>query len=195
MRTWTLAMLVLGACSPEIVTGAYLCGPDESCPDGQTCNGVTALCVSPSSAQAFTCGDDLTEIEPNNGAGAAQAFPALACASTVAEIQGCTPLDDSEDWFGFDVPPTCSTTVAHLRISSSIAWESLGLELSGPNGTFDATACSDSFPDDGTVQLCLDHEVTAGAHYTVRVSPAGDGNCDGACSYNRYRLGLQLGTR
>ncbi len=196
MRAWMFAMVVLGACTPEIVAGAYLCGPDESCPDGQACDGVTALCVAATSRQPFSCGDDLTEIEPNNGAGAAQTFPMLNCASSLAEVRGCAPLDDAEDWFGFDVPATCATTIAHLRVASSIAWQTLGLQLSGPNGTFDATpTCGEGYPDDGNVQICLDQEVTPGGHYTVRVAPTGEGDCDGACRFNRYSLGLQLGTR
>lgn len=202
MRAWILAVAVLGACTPEIVAGAYLCGPDESCPDGQVCNGVTAICGSASTVVPFACttgaeGDKITEVEPNNGASAAQAFPALECASAPAEVRGCTPVQDAEDWFGFDVPASCTGSLAHVRISSSIAWQTLALQLSGPNGTFDATAtaCETSFADDGNVQLCLAELVTAGAHYTVRVSPTGDGDCDGACRYNRYTLGVQLGTR
>jgi hypothetical protein len=198
MRTFLLAFVLLGACTPEIVSGAYLCGPDESCPDDQKCNPASGLCVAPGSVQAFTCGreQDLTEIEPNNTQAGAQAIQASGCASTLAEISGCTPAGDGDDWFTFQVPANCTTTVAHLRLSSSIAFQMLGVTLSGPNGTFEAsaTACDSSFPDDAEVQVCLAQTVTPGATYAVRVAPAGGGNCGGDCPYNRYRLSMQLAT-
>lgn len=196
MRALLLACAVLGACTPEIVSGAYLCGPDESCPDDQTCNPASGLCVSPASVKPFACGEDLTEVEPNNTQGAAQVIQPGGCASAIAEISGCTPAGDGDDWFVFEVPANCVTTFAHLRMSSSLAFETLGVTLAGPNGTFEAssTACDNSFPDDGEVQVCLDQQVTPGATYTVHVAPAGGGNCGGDCAYNRYRLGMQLGT-
>ena len=196
MRAWLLSFALLGACAPEIVSGAYLCGPDESCPDGQKCNPASALCVSSGSVESFACGKDQTEIEPNNSPAGAQVIQALGCASTVAEIRGCTPAGDADDWFAFDVAATCTTSVAHIRLSSSIAFQTLGVKLTGPNGTFEAseTACAASFPDDGELQVCLDQAVTPGATYTVRVGPAGGGNCGGNCPYNRYSLHVQLGT-
>ena len=196
MRTWLLALVVLGACTPEIVSGAYLCGPDGACPEDQKCNPASGICVSPGSVQAFSCGDDQTEVEPNNSQSGAQVIQGVSCASILAEISGCSPAGDADDWFVFAVPANCTTTVAHLRLSSSIAWETLGVTLSGPNGTFEgtATACDSSFPDDGEVQVCLAQPVTPGATYAVHVGPAGGGNCEGDCPFNRYRLSMQLGT-
>jgi hypothetical protein len=195
MRTWLLAFAILGGCTPDIVSGAYLCGPDESCADEQVCSPASGLCVGPNSVAAFACGEDQSEVEPNNSKAGAQVIQALGCASTLAEIRGCTPAGDADDWFVFEVPATCITTIAHVRLSSSIAFQTLGVTLSGPNGTFEATStCSTSFPDDGEVEICLDQAVTPGATYAVRVGPAGGGNCDGGCPYNRYSLHLQLGT-
>lgn len=199
MRAWILPSIVLGllgACTPEIVSGAYLCGPDESCPDDQRCNPASGLCVSPGSVEAFACGKAQTEVEPNNSKAGAQVIPPLGCASSLTEIGGCTPAGDADDWFVFDVPATCTTTVAHLRLSSSIAFQTLGITLSGPNGTFEASAsaCASSLSDDGEVQVCLDQAVTPDSTYAVRVGPSGGGNCEGDCPYNRYSLHLQLGT-
>ncbi|MEO7091829.1 MAG: hypothetical protein ABI175_01180 [Polyangiales bacterium] len=196
MRASMFAIAVLGACTPDIVAGAYLCGPDESCPDGQKCDPASAICVAPSSVKPFACGEDQTEVEPNNSQASAQVIQALGCASTLAEVRGCTPAGDADDWFTFDVPATCTTTVAHIRLSSSVALQTLGVTLSGPSGSFQATetACDSSFPDDAEVQVCLSQALTPGT-YAVRVAPAGGGNCEGNCAYNRYTLGLQLGTR
>jgi len=195
MRALLLTFVVLGACAPDIVSGAYLCGPDEACPDGQVCNGADAICVLPGGATPFACGK-VTEVEPNDGAATAQAIANLPCASTLAEIRGCTPLGDAEDWYAFDVPSTCLSTVASVRLSFALAWEGLTIQLAGPDGSFDgaASACDVISPDDGALQVCLKRPVTAGGHYTLRIGLDGTGDCDGACRYNRYTLGLQLGT-
>jgi hypothetical protein len=151
--------------------------------------------VGPNSVQAFECGEDQSEVEPNNSQAGAQVIQALGCATALSEIRGCTPSGDADDWFVFDVPANCTTTIAHIRLSSSIAFQTLGVTLSGPSGTFEAseTACEGSFPDDGEVQVCLDQAVTPGATSALRVSPAG-ANCEGGCPYNRYSLHVQLGT-
>lgn len=191
-----LSLLALGACTPEIVSGAYLCGPEAACPEGLACSPDSALCVSPGAVQAFSCGEDQTEVEPNNSVSTAQVVQALGCASALAEVGGCTPAGDGDDWFTFTVPSTCTTVVAKLRLSSSIAFQTLGVTLAGPNGSFEASAqaCEAGFPDDGEVQVCLSQAVTPGATYTVHVGPSGAANCQGGCPYNRYRLGMQLAT-
>lgn len=188
-----LALLLVSACSPEIVQGAYLCGPEQSCPDGQACNGEDNLCVLPSGAKPFSCGDKITEVEPNNGATAAQAIPNLACVSPLIQIKGCTPAGDAEDWYAFDVPATCGATVANLRLSFPLAFEQLSVELGGAAAS--PADCGTSVPlDDGTETVCLKTPVSAGQHVTLRVARSGVGDCDGQCAYNRYSLSLQLGT-
>ena len=188
-----LFIALLSACSPEIVQGAYLCGPDESCPDGQKCNGVDNVCVLPSGAKPFECGDKITEVEPNNGAAAAQTIANLACASPLIQIKGCTPAADAEDWYAFDVPATCTATVATVRLDFPLAFEQLSVELAGKTGS-QADCGSTAPPDDGSDTVCLSTPVTAGQRYTLRVARSGVGNCDGQCGYNRYSLSLQLGT-
>src|SRR5690606_5891048 len=46
-----LVLVAAGACSPEIAPGAYLCGPERACPEGQACDGPTNICVLTSGAQ------------------------------------------------------------------------------------------------------------------------------------------------
>ncbi len=196
MRALVMLGLVLSACAPEIVSGAYLCGPEQACPDGQQCSPESGLCVGPGAVQPFTCGDDQTEREPNNSQTSAQVVPAVGCSSAPAEIVGCAPAGDGDDWYAFDVAANCTNVVARLRLSSSIAFETLGFTLSGPSGSFEATAeaCESGFPDDGEVQVCISQAVTPGATYTVHVAPIAGSDCKGACPYNRYRLGVRLGT-
>ena len=72
MRAALSLIVLLAACSPEIVSGAYLCGPEASCPDGQECNGEDNVCVLPGGAKPFGCGDKITEVEPNDVGAKAQ---------------------------------------------------------------------------------------------------------------------------
>ncbi|HEX5059005.1 MAG TPA: hypothetical protein VFV99_06575, partial [Kofleriaceae bacterium] len=68
-----LLCIPLAACTPDVVSGSYLCGPDELCPDGQKCNGTedktTGLaadsCVIPSLARPFACTPKV-DVEPDD---------------------------------------------------------------------------------------------------------------------------------
>jgi hypothetical protein len=196
MRAVMLTVLVVGACAPDIVPGAYLCGPERLCPQDQVCDGVTDMCVSASAAMPFACGKT-TEVEPNNGAASAEVIPNLPCVSLLTEIKGCTPDGDTEDWYSFDVPTTCGATIADLHLQFPIAFEELVVELAGGQGTFAGSPadCSANLgTDSGNTDLCVKHPVTAGGHYSVRVARSGQGNCGGECGFNRYTLTLQLGT-
>ena len=192
MRALAIAALLSG-CAPDIVQGAYFCGPEQSCPEGQACNGVDNLCMLPSGAKPFECGDKITEVEPNNGAAAAQSIANLACVSPLIQIKGCTPATDAEDWYAFDVPSGCGATVATVRLDFPLAFEQLSVELAGKTGS-QADCAGSAPPDDGTDTVCLGAPVTAGQRYTLRIARSGVGNCDGQCGYNRYSLSLQLGT-
>ncbi|MBL9013897.1 MAG: hypothetical protein JNL83_06965 [Myxococcales bacterium] len=188
-----LAIALLSACAPEIVQGAYLCGPEQSCPEGQACNGADNVCVLPGGVKPFECGDKITEVEPNNGASAAQTIANLACVSPLIQIKGCTPATDAEDWYAFDVPVGCGATVATVRIDFPLAFEQLSIELAGKTGS-QADCGGTAPPDDGSDTVCLSTPVTAGQRYTLRVARSGVGDCDGECAFNRYSLSLQLGT-
>jgi hypothetical protein len=196
MRAAVLALVLAlgGACTPDIVAGAYLCGPEQSCPDGQVCNGPDNLCVLPGAAQPFECGTKITEVEPNNASTAGQPIPNLACVSPLVQVKGCTPTGDTDDWFVFDVPAACTNSVATVRLSFPLAFEQLSLDLD-TSATGTVAACGVNVAlDDGSDVLCLVQAVTAGSKHAVRVARSGVGNCDGECGFNRYTLSLQLGT-
>ena len=194
MRRFALpALALLAACSPDIVQGSYLCGPEQSCPQNQVCNGADNLCVLPGGVMPFSCGDKITEVEPNNGPTAAQAITNLDCVSPLVQIKGCAPAGDAEDWYAFDVPANCGATVAGVRLSFPLAFEQLSVQLGNVAGS--QAACGNtSPPDDGSDTVCLTTPVTAGQHYALKVARSGIGDCDGQCAYNRYSLSLQLGT-
>jgi len=191
-----LALAAVGACAPDIAPGAYLCGPEQVCPDEQVCDGVSNTCVLRSQAKPFACPAVTTEIEPNDDANNAQPIANLACASRPAELIGCTQDLDGEDWFEFDVPAICTTVSVDLRLTFPLAFEILGLELRDESGASIATGtpCAQAEPDDGDEQSCIEQALTPGGHYAVRVARTGEGDCGGACDYNRYTLSLQLET-
>lgn len=196
MRVLLFPALLLAACAPDIAPGAYLCGPEQVCPDEQVCDGVTNICVLRSQAKPFACPDMSTEVEPNDDTNNAQVIPNLTCASRPAEVVGCTRDLDEADVFEFAVPAACTTVGVDLRLTFPLAFEVLGLELRDATGGVIATgtACPQAEPDDGDEQRCIEQTLTPGANYTVRVARTGEGDCGGACAHNRYRLTLQLET-
>ncbi|MDB4960379.1 MAG: hypothetical protein JWP01_378 [Myxococcales bacterium] len=195
MRLAGLLAVVLAACTPEIAPGAYLCGPDQACPDDLACDGASHICVLPSQVTAFACAAG-TEAEPNNGLATAQPLRTFECVSQPVELVGCAEGADSEDWYQFDVPATCTTVGVGARLTFPLAFEVLGLELVGNDGATIATgtACPNQSAEDGDEQRCLEQALVPGGHYAVRVLRSGEGSCDGACSYNRYTLSVRLET-
>ncbi len=196
MRAWIVAGLAFVGCAPDIAPGAYLCGPEQVCPDEQVCDGVTTTCVLRSQAKPFACPIIQTEVEPNDNTNNAQVIENLLCASRPAEVIGCTRDLDGEDWFQFDVPASCTTVGVDLRLTFALAFEILELELRDAGGAIVATgtSCPNAEPDDGDEQRCIEHALAPGGHYAVRIARTGEGDCEGACAHNRYTLTLQLET-
>ena len=196
MRAWIVVSVALVGCAPEIAPGAYLCGPEQACPEEQVCDGVTNTCVLRSQAKPFACSVLQTEVEPNDNANDGQVIDNLSCASRPAEIVGCTRDLDGEDWFQFDAPAVCSTVSVDLRLTFPLAFEILELDLRDAGGAVIATGttCASSETDDGDEQRCIEKSLIPGGHYTVRIARTGEGDCRGACAHNRYTLTLQLET-
>jgi len=197
MRSVVL-LVALTACSPDIVPGSYLCGPERLCPEDQQCDGVTNICVLPNQVMPFACPPLMTtsEVEPNDSAASAQVVANLACVSRSAELVGCSKDLDGEDWFQFDVPGDCTAVGVTARLTFPLAFEVLSVELLDAGGAVLAIGepCPQSEQDDGDEQSCLEKTLTPGGHYTVRVARTGEGACDGACAHNRYTLTLALET-
>src|SRR5262249_45244367 len=114
-RRWRVELLMrapwlvaLAACTPEIATDAFLCGPEQACPPGFVCNGDDNRCVTPSNAEPFGCGG-LDALEPDNDLAHAVPVGALACISPLQTIDGCLAAGDAADWFAFDAPASCTS--------------------------------------------------------------------------------------
>ena len=190
-----LLCLALAACTPEIVAGAYLCGPESACPEGQACDGVDDTCVLASMARPFSCITD-TPTEPDDTADEGALIEDLSCVSAMVSIPNCMLEGDGADWVTFVAPADCTALAVQARVSFPTAYEDLGLELWDIDADM-ALGTSEECKQgagNGESQHCLDIEIVPGGTYGVRVLPSGDGTCDGECAYNRYTLSMQLAT-
>ncbi len=194
MRALLFLVAATAACTPDIVSGSYLCGPEQACPEGLACNGTDNICVLPGAAEPFSCGT-VTETEGNDSAQTAQPLgDGIACSTPRLEVIACAAADDPQDLYRFDVPASCASANVQLGLTFPLAFAVLEAELQDANGGVIATAgsCAGEDPDDAVDNRCLRSPVTPGMRYHVRVAPSGEGTCDGACAYNRYTLNLQV---
>ena len=189
-------LVLLAACSPEIATGSYLCGAEESCPPDEACDGVTDTCVITSSAKPFACAMG-TELSGDDTSATPQQIPALACVSPPYQVHECLPMGDQADWFAFSTPSTCVTVEVQARILYPVAYEGVSLELwdlAGNSQIGTDVPCADSIDDPAHVERCIKLMIPPGGSYGLLVKPSEQGNCGGSCAYNRYDLSVQLQT-
>lgn len=194
--------LVVAACTPDIAPGAYLCGPEESCPEGLACNaGVDMdpatpdnVCVVPGVAQPFACGvPDFPDDDPATG----RIIANLSCVSPANESKGCLNDGDVGDWYQFDVPANCNAVQIEARLRFPVAFEPLAMQLATDGGApmpADTPCSGTQQADDGEEIRCFKLTVTNGSHQAIGVVHSATDNCDGACAHNRYTLSVQLST-
>jgi hypothetical protein len=188
----SLGALVTAACTPEIVSGSYLCGPNATCPDDQVCNGPDNVCVSVS-AEPFSCAPDKVT-EPDDTTDTAYSIGELDCVSIASVIDSCMDETDPADWIAFSVPAGCGDVVADVRVTFPTAFEELALELwdLDANERVAVDAPCPVSGEGGDELRCLKTTLAEGARYAIQVVPTGEGTCDGDCAYNRYTLRMQL---
>ena len=195
--------VALAGCTPDIVSGAYVCGPEEACPEGQACNGtdddeaglIAETCVLQSLARGFACKPKF-DIEPDDSAAQGYLIQDLGCVSAPFINDGCMAVDDTSDWVTFVAPSVCSAVEVEARLTFPISYEDLGLELWNVDANMMVGEDKDcpASADLSMVRRCLDITITPGTKYGVKVKPTGDGSCGGNCAYNRYTLSVQLAT-
>lgn len=184
MRTALLLIALATACTPDIVSGAYLCGPEQACPDDQACDGIDNVCVTRDEARPFECTESLP--------------PQLQaqCVTIAAQHTGCIGgSGGTTDAVDFTVPAQCAMSSVNARLSFPLAFAPLQMTLvDAATGAMVATdgPCADDAADDGDVRRCLEADVSADGSYRISVAATGEDNCGGACDYNRYRLTYQL---
>jgi hypothetical protein len=186
-----LACLLASACSPEVVAGAYFCGPERLCPEDLVCDGATNICVSSSDVQEFSCvGTD--DDEPNDIDSTVD-LGDLSCTTRV-ETAGCIGGDgDEEDGYRLDVPTDCAPRKVTVQLLYPVAFEPLELELIDTSGAADSVEpCPLGVDENGQTEQCVEAAVPAGGSFVVRVAGTGSENCEGECAYNRYGLVVLL---
>ena len=145
MRAWIL--LALTGCSVDIASGAYLCGPEQLCPENLVCNGPDNRCVLPSVREDFRCelGTPPEDPSADDQASTGNMVPDLDCVSPSFERENCLDLGDSIDWYQIDTPAECNAVAIEARVEYPIAFQPVGLRFSddGGMGTPMETECED----------------------------------------------------
>jgi hypothetical protein len=190
MRALALVLLA-SACTPEIVSGSYRCGPDATCPGDQVCNGPDNICVT-GSAEPFACDPEIPT-EPDDASSEAFDLGALGCVSLASTLGNCMLEGDAGDWVKFHSATGCDA-VAVVRLTFPTAFEELGIELwdlDHDEKVADDAPCETN-GEAGDDLRCLGGAVAPDTNYGVHILPTGEGDCDGTCSYNRYTVRLQM---
>jgi len=193
MRAVLLFALV--ACSADIVSGTYFCGPEALCPDDLACNGIDNICTAPSQALAFDC--DLPDRTDDDTPATGFQLGELDCVSGVRELQACLFASDPGDWFQFEVPANCNAVQIEARLTFPLAFEPVGIQLSTEGGTpsdVDQDCTLSTGNDSGSTSRCFEMTVANGSQHAIGLVHSGRENCEGECAFNRYTLNLQLST-
>jgi len=184
------ALLLLAACSPDIASGVYLCGAEQTCPNGMLCDAETTTCVNSDTATTFSC------VAAKGTQAAPLQLGQVTCGVNTIEDQSCL-VENGDIWYAFTVQTGCNVSVdALFKVESSYAFAPLTLELRDATGATvlgSATAgCPNVKTPDKTGQYayCLSQTLTMGMSYTLHVLPTGEANCGGECNYNNYRLDI-----
>jgi len=192
-----VAAIATASCLADITTGAYLCGSEQLCPGGMACNGSDNVCVAAAAAVPFAC-DPMQQHEPDDTPAQAFAIATPGCVAQAATYDACLAQDDPANWIAFTAPTGCTAVQLGARAVFPIAWEPLAIQiwdLTTNAQVATSSACSDGAAlVAGTTDQCVTVALVQGDRYGIEVAPAGGGDCNGACTYNRYALTLTFGT-
>jgi hypothetical protein len=182
---------VVAACSPEIADGAYYCGAQGLCPDGDKCNGPDNTCVLAGVALPFQCPTGATPNGSDSTPATAVPLPGFTCVSTGYDAAGCLAPGGIADWVSFNAPTGCIAIAINVHVDFPLAWEPIQLQLLGSDGVTQiaaGSACSSELP--GDTATCLTTPGSDGEQYFLGFVP-GD-NCDGKCDFNSYSYGIAV---
>ncbi len=193
-RLWLLA---LAACSPHIASGAYLCGPEQDCPENQLCNGTDNVCVAETLAVAFECTKEFPNPFNDDAPSAGTPIANLQCVSGLSVARGCLTPEVLGDWYQFDTPAGCTAVAVDVKVTFAVAYEPIALALAMDDGAPTAvdSPCKNPLSEDtGSDVRCVHLTIPAGHHFALGVLHSGTADCAGRCAQNRYTLDLQLVT-
>lgn len=180
----------LAACSPDIANQAYLCGAEESCPDGFTCDAETVSCVRSDTVTTYSC------ISPNATLATAADIGQVTCGVRTVEDASCITTG-GEAWYKFTVMTGCNVSVdAQFEVASPLAFAPLTVELRDAAGATVIETAKSSCPNvaapdkTGEYAYCINTTLTPGMSYTVHIAPTGEANCGGNCNFNTFRFDI-----
>jgi|GEM_PF-1523885 len=188
--------LLTAACSPDIGSGTYFCGPERLCPPDLTCDDTSYTCVTPASAMPFSCPAGFDDTEPDSDMANARDLGELECGvPAIQNATSCVVAGDAGDYYKFVYNQDCQGANPHLeiRLRYPIALVPLQLELLDGSGTVLASGelCTSPIDTTGRDRVCIDIPPVTGTTYYVRVvRPADAPNCDGDCDSNQYLLDI-----
>lgn len=190
-RVACFVALGLGACEPDIYSGAYYCGPALACPDEQACDRLSETCVPPDVVGAFACPADSEAAEPDDDVPAA-AVVALACLNQAEIVEGCLADGADGDVTHFTIPPACVGNQARFDLRTALAFGDVMVEVTDAAGTaLPTTACTAPAASPPELTSCL-AVPAAPADVYVRMTIDPDADCDGACAFNRTTLSVTV---
>jgi hypothetical protein len=193
-----LCALTAAACTPEIGSGTYFCGPERFCPPEQVCDDSSFTCVNPLLAEPFSCPDGSQAAEPDDVLADARDLGVLTLTQpTVLGAQaGCIPTADDVDLVELECDATCAESGGRLEITARypVAFLPVGVELLDDTGNVlvSAELCTPSVDYTGMDYLCIDHDPSVGVYYVRAAGVAGAPDCDGGCGFNRYSLDIKF---
>jgi hypothetical protein len=196
------AIAVLGvaaaACTPDIGTNTYFCGPERLCPPDLECNDAEVTCVLPSQTEAFSCPANANDAEPDDDLASAFDLGSLSCGQfdPLIDEPGCVPDASDVDLYRFEYDAECAGTDPHIdvKVRFPIALVPLTLELLDADGAVLQVGelCTPSNDQTGSDRLCLEGRLASGTYFLRIRSADGAPDCDGTCHYNRYQVAFSL---
>ncbi len=196
--TTLVCAVMAAACTPEIGSGTYFCGPERFCPPEQVCDDSSFTCVNPLLAAPFSCPDGSQSDEPDDDFENATDLGELSLnqPSVLGTHAGCVPTGDDVDLFRVGCDATCASGGGQLEITLRYPIAFLPLEVELLDETGDVVAagelCTPAVDYTGMDYLCITHQPSEGVYYVRAEGVAGAPDCDGGCAFNRYSLDIKF---
>ena len=185
------AVAALAGCDPEILSGAYYCGPQMSCPSGEVCNAGDGTCGRPELARPFTCDPGSEDAEPNDLPAAATPLSVSACPGISLDQLGCLPAAIDVDWLAVTLPAACAGAPLAVDVRYSVAFAPAVVDLMDAGGTTvlgTATPCNITGGIGLNDAVCLEAAVPASGTALIRIGLDPELDCDGACAFMHYTV-------
>lgn len=178
MRAAILAV-ALAACTADIQSGTYLCGPQGQCPPGQACDPTSTRCVLPEQVEPFTCT-------------AGQPMGPLQCAGNASTLD-CLMNADTRLHYTVTTPTTCDETMT-VKALFPVGLMPLQITVRDAAQAVVATSMPCGTDVNGTSTACLSFAATRSTTYDLEVGGAMPiEDCGGNCPFNRFLLSVVYG--